>query len=768
MFTNLHFYSIIKNNPYDKCDISPMEQKEAKINQLVISVNNNPRSVTHVFNSQPTKIITDKFGKIFGFIEIEPYHPSAQRLAEFIAEEIENAYYRENSSLLEEFSLISEYFEATLKKINMSIASFIESEHVKVDIDKINAIVALAYQNEVHFSYVGKVGALFFYNINKDSYRIINILDSTKSPQLKADPLKMFSHITSGALRTRDTMAICTTNFFDYFSLERLKNIILNPTPAQGLLTLKEMLADIGGQEQFGILTLEIQKLAVAVKKEYVPNEPIIEPPKVTTKDSVHEMVKTEKETEKLLTPSIIPEVKKWAQNISGLLTSYGQKLKLLKPKNQLYKDYKVIKTPRHSGSILNSGHKKKFLNSISFAIPFADKFGKYFTFTKNIKLPKINFGKNFLPQVPQKTKITIVVIVLLIAAFGLSIVGQKISQNKQAKLASIQEAISQAKVMKEEAQASLIYRDENLAKQTLNQAKNLLNSVETKDKKLTEEINKLNQEINDQLYALGNWVDVNPTKLADLQELTENADASKTLINTSLKVYIHNKNSSLLAQINTENKESSRLEGAINLGELKTSVAINNNEALLINQENKAFRLNAQNNSFQEIAFTPPQDEIKDIAIFNNRLYTVTNNQIYRHNSIGQNFGAGTSWIADPNFSINNASGLTIDGFIYILSTDGKITKMLNGRLSEFNQEAVDPAIKDAKKLKTYDNSNFLYFLDAPEKRLIVLDKEGNLIKQYTSSSFDSLKDFGVNEQRKEIFVINGNSVFFFSAQHL
>ena len=79
-----------------------------------------------------------------------------------------------------------------------------------------------------------------------------------------------------------------------------------------------------------------------------------------------------------------------------------------------------------------------------------------------------------------------------------------------------------------------------------------------------------------------------------------------------------------------------------------------------------------------------------------------------------------------------------------------------------------IDPALVSPTKIKTTLESKYLYVLDPPSRRLIVLDKEGRLINQYTSDQFGDLKDFAVAEAEKKMYLLNGSSVFGIPAEHL
>lgn len=241
-----------------------MEYLEAKINQLVVERPGKQKTFIRSFATKPSKAVTGKLGKIFGLIEIGSTHPQIPSLIDLIVEEIKNNYYQlSNIKTKDEEIDINERFEAALKKTNLAIAAFLENEQISLDLEKINAVIAVIFNSELHFTFIGRVGAILLYNLARNNYRIINILETSQSPEIAPHPLKFFSQIISGRVKPKDILFITTTNVLDYFSLERIKNIITNQPLAESTNELKKLLEETGDRENFGALALELGKVAL-------------------------------------------------------------------------------------------------------------------------------------------------------------------------------------------------------------------------------------------------------------------------------------------------------------------------------------------------------------------------------------------------------------------------------------------------------------------------------------------------------------------------
>jgi myo-inositol-hexaphosphate 3-phosphohydrolase len=98
------------------------------------------------------------------------------------------------------------------------------------------------------------------------------------------------------------------------------------------------------------------------------------------------------------------------------------------------------------------------------------------------------------------------------------------------------------------------------------------------------------------------------------------------------------------------------------------------------------------------------------------------------------------------------------IDGSIYLLKPNA-IIKYYAGTRTEFKTNLIDP-LSDAKKIFTSVETKNLYILEPAKKRVIVLNKQGNLIYNLTNPDWNNLKDFVVDEKNKTVYLLNDSSL--------
>lgn len=138
------------------------------------------------------------------------------------------------------------------------------------------------------------------------------------------------------------------------------------------------------------------------------------------------------------------------------------------------------------------------------------------------------------------------------------------------------------------------------------------------------------------------------------------------------------------------------------------------------------------------------------------------SNGQIVKYPFLeGQNELTPRIWTASPDKKIKTGVSLAIDGSVWILSQDGQILRYWGGELQETLQPKLWPKLSKPVKIFTKAALPYLYILDPPEKRIVILDKKGNVIRQHTSEKFNKLKDFSVSPDGTTIYLLNDRELY-------
>ena len=108
-------------------------------------------------------------------------------------------------------------------------------------------------------------------------------------------------------------------------------------------------------------------------------------------------------------------------------------------------------------------------------------------------------------------------------------------------------------------------------------------------------------------------------------------------------------------------------------------------------------------------------------------------------------------------NEKLIGAKSMAIDGEFWVLREDNKILEIFGEKIKKEFDLDIFPEKKDFSKIFTLPNLPYLFILDPAQKRIIILEKNGQIKKQFQSEKFDNLLDFSISEDGKTIWILNG-----------
>jgi hypothetical protein len=125
-----------------------------------------------------------------------------------------------------------------------------------------------------------------------------------------------------------------------------------------------------------------------------------------------------------------------------------------------------------------------------------------------------------------------------------------------------------------------------------------------------------------------------------------------------------------------------------------------------------------------------------------------------------GSNFSKSSYFTGDaPDLSGTAAMG--IDGSIYILASNGNITKYTKGAQDSFSVSGLAKPLSGPTRISTTDDDSNVYILDKGTSRIVVLDKSGKFQKAYTSDIIKSARDIDPQEANKKVYVLSNDKVY-------
>jgi hypothetical protein len=117
--------------------------------------------------------------------------------------------------------------------------------------------------------------------------------------------------------------------------------------------------------------------------------------------------------------------------------------------------------------------------------------------------------------------------------------------------------------------------------------------------------------------------------------------------------------------------------------------------------------------------------------------------------------------WLSSAIKKAIDGKSMAVDGSIWVLSKDNSIKRYYAGILQETLETSLFPEAESFTKILTSPFLSYLYLLEPVQNRIIVLNKSGQVIKQFHSEKFDNLLDFTVSEDGKTIWLLNGLKVY-------
>lgn len=139
--------------------------------------------------------------------------------------------------------------------------------------------------------------------------------------------------------------------------------------------------------------------------------------------------------------------------------------------------------------------------------------------------------------------------------------------------------------------------------------------------------------------------------------------------------------------------------------------------------------------------------------------VYTVSQDVIKKYKD---NNTEPSVWEQSSDFK--GAKSISIAYDIYLIKSDNQLASYSGGEKTDFEVKGLEEGIKEGAKIVAdidYDN---LYVADKGAESVIILDKKGNLIKQYKAEKEDTWNDIrsiSITPDEKVLLVLSGSKIY-------
>lgn len=118
--------------------------------------------------------------------------------------------------------------------------------------------------------------------------------------------------------------------------------------------------------------------------------------------------------------------------------------------------------------------------------------------------------------------------------------------------------------------------------------------------------------------------------------------------------------------------------------------------------------------------------------------------------------------WLVDKQgLDFDNIKSIAVDGDLWLSTKDGQLKKYTRGEQADFTPSNLPEEITTPLIVYTKENLENLYLLEPEKRRLLVITKDGQFLREIKSDSLASATAIIANEKLGKAFAISGSVIF-------
>lgn len=565
-------------------------------------------------------------------------------------------------------------------------------------------------------------------------------------------PKHAFTSVASGNVTEGDILLLSTPDLTNLIPKERINKMVMGKDPSTVVNLFRSLLDDSRENNSLSCLVLRFTK---APERLPAPQVPVTMPSKVSTKLEApskvsirpRKPIQTERtfwSTIGRIVSGLVKLVRMFITTklIPGVLAAFGwigEKIK---------KSKKVLKRKENKPEeIFEEQNVEEYQREEPEEIPAKKPAGKILSFIKSPKL-------------------SIAIILVFVVLFAGSLVLLSRKKKNDAEIQGIAEKVQEARVKKDSAEAALIYNNAEQARTLVSEARAALAQVSQTEyyKDDVASLTSSLQSVQDKMEKTERIQE--PNVIGDFASVAPNLKTpGMAIIDNS--VYAFDPANNSIYQYDIEKKEakvvSQKSEG---IGYFQTALPLTADKMILFSTDSPGMALfDTKRNELlkQEIKFPEGVKTIAAVGVFGSRMYVLSpeNKMIYGFSKTLAGYEGGSAWLKDTTIPIDKVVAMGIDGYIYLLTSDGNIHKLLKGAPVDFKQEQLTQPIQNPTRLIASESLKHLYILDSNQKRVIVYDTIGNLTKQYAFPNATKLSDIAITGKEDTLVVLDQTKIY-------
>ncbi len=692
-------------------------------NELLLGTSKNFVCETYIFEPSPAE---EALGSLLAVAETETRAGVGNELLDLTITAIQREYYRDPKR-----GVVAS-FESALHQANLVLHEAAE-RGVRDWMGYFNVVVGLLASlpagqagSALHISVAGEATLLL-----ARRRRLTNISYGLSHLPI-TNPLRTFSQVASGTVAARDVLFFGTGHFLNLFSEADLLRFSVDHSASTIGLRLQQLYGDRKATAPLGLLTVSILPSSIAEPREEVGLQrrraalPTVPLPRK---------------------PLII-----YTSRLKSLLALLGHVCSKLK-QYALATMWPLIKRGSARG-----GRVVVVASSLASA--------RVKTLAKRPSLPTLRRPdwRGLWQRLPVMSKILALISLLLAVAFvgSLFLLRQKRTDDQAVARAS--ELLHEAQTKNEAVASALIYDNREQARRLLGEADQLTSELLATGRyeKEAQALKSTIQAQHDRLQKIQRVAGSAASLVSDLAGKV-GGQSPQGLVALADGVYAFSGKNNAVVRVGPAGEATQLNEQTQGIGSFILATAHEADKALLFVTAEPGLALFDTTDGTltrQDIAWPSAKPTIASIATYGSRLYVLDQaaGLLVSYSKSLRGYGGGEPWITSQDFKTNTIRSIAVDGSVFALLEDGTLTRLFKGEPTDFKAEAVEPDLREAKRVVTSEYLQRLYVFDPRERRVVIFNKKGVLERQVYLDDVTNLTDFAVSSDEKTLYFLDGS----------
>ncbi len=384
--------------------------------------------------------------------------------------------------------------------------------------------------------------------------------------------------------------------------------------------------------------------------------------------------------------------------------------------------------------------------------------------FLRRDQLPRL---RSIEPRIPVKKSrrwlryTALIMVFLILAAFGIK------WEFDRSRAARVEELLAEARRLSQEAAQE---QDKTLAEQKYRRASELLDEAAS-IRVNSEQVGSLLSQVDESLDALSGIYRLRlPQLVLDASPLGERSSL-KQIVPSARHIYILDQGLGAVLDFDQKAMEVRQLLG---VGDDVGGLQVGQPLALgsfgdtlwMLDVNMQIFVRSGADGSWRglKIPDTENWGTPLDVAYWGGSLYVLTSNpnQIYRVN-IGNLGAGGEPWLDNPA-DARQATALSVDGRIFMLTSSGTVQRAVRGTVDAEFEVRLDPPLAGASQIFTWSDVGSLFILDPARERIVEVLKDGKNARQILAPTGSQL----LNDIRSIAYDAGTDSLYIVSSHQI